>query len=76
MIVSPGEGSPLHSPHGLYDLECLFKLLHPRAGRGKIVAVGPVFRLLPPRADTKDEPPAAQKVKGRTHLGEEGRVAE
>src|SRR5215216_4404264 len=76
MIVSASEGSPLLGPHGLYDLECLFELLHPCAGRGKIVAVGPVFRLLPPRANAKDESPAAQKVKGRTHLGEEGWVAE
>jgi hypothetical protein len=52
-------------PHGAHDLDRLGKLLNSRTRRGKIEVIGIVLFLVPPSAQSQDEPPLSEVLRGR-----------
>src|SRR6266581_5195139 len=63
-------------PHRAYDLDCLPQLLHTYSYRWKRYAVRPVLGLVPARANCQHQPAAANMVECRSHLRQQGRIAE
>src|SRR6266849_2878338 len=63
-------------PHRAYDLDSLPQLLHTNSYRWKRYAVRLVLGLVPARAKSQHQPPAANMVECRSHLRQQGRIAE
>src|SRR5712691_1170394 len=63
-------------PHRAYDLDCVPQLVHTNSYRWKRYAVRLVLGLVPARAKSQHHPPAANMVECRSHLRQQGRIAE
>src|SRR5215472_735116 len=62
-------------PHGMNDLERFTQHAQALRRTGKGIAIGPIFMLIPARANTKVQAAMAEDIEGTGHFGEQGRIS-